>query len=204
MKKVATLMLWMSSYFVCAGSSPEVSVVYAGNKTFALYLDQAQKETQLVKLKDKYGQVLLSDRARTTESFARRYNLMNLPAGEYFLTVEDGTRTFVQPITVTINALNIPENALKTVFTPSVVVSTARIDYTLLCLDETAVTIEIIDEFGRKNYTATTQEQGSVQRRFDIRSLTPGTYSVVTKLKDNQFEKRYTEVFTIGEIVASR
>ena len=204
MKSVATLMLCLSTLLVSAGSSPDVTVVHTGNKSFALYLGDTQREVQFVKLKDMNGQVLLSDRAKGVESFSRKYNLVNLPAGKYFLSIEDGSRTMIQPITVTADALEIPEHEMKTVFMPAVVVASEKLDYTLLCLDETSVTIEIIDELGRKNYSATTTEQGSVQRRFDITALTPGTYTMVTRLKDDQFEKRYTEVFTIGEIVANR
>jgi hypothetical protein len=79
-----------------------------------------------------------------------------------------------------------------------------KLDYTLLCLNPSAVSIEIIDEVGRKNYTATNAEHGSVQRRFDITALSPGTYTIVTRIQNDQFEKRYTEIFTVGNAVASR
>jgi hypothetical protein len=204
MKNVATLLICLISFCVFAGSSPDVSVVHIGNKSVALSLENAQCNIQVVKLTDKNGAVLLTDRIDASETSGRRYNLSNLRAGAYVLTVEDAHRTVAQPLVVTTEAIEVSADNMRTLFAPSIRMYGEKLDYTLLCLDQATVSIEIIDEIGRKNYTKSETEHGSVQRRFNITALTPGTYTLVTRIRDDQFEKRYTEVFTIGETVAGK
>jgi hypothetical protein len=204
MKNVATLLVCLISISVFAGSSPDVSVVYVGKKTIALYLGHAEDNVQMVRLKDVNGSVLLTDRVKSAEASGRRYNLANLPAGKYTLMIENDGRTVMQPMTITSEAINLAREDMKTLFAPAVRMHGQKLDYTLLCLNPAAVSIEIIDDEGRKNYNATNAEHGSVQRRFDITALSPGTYTIVTRIQNDQFEKRYTEIFTVGNAVASR
>lgn len=202
LKNVLTMLICAATSLAIAGSNPEVSVIDAGQKSFALYINNVESNFVYVSLKDKHGQVLLNDRVKRTDAFARKYNLVNLPAGEYSLLIEDGSKTVTQPIIVDAKALVIPENQMTTVFAPAVQLSNNKLDFTMLCLNETAVTIVIVDDQGRTDYTATTTEQGSVQRRFDISALGSGQYTLITKLKGASFEKEYREIFTLGAEVA--
>ncbi|HLF64477.1 MAG TPA: hypothetical protein VI603_12020 [Saprospiraceae bacterium] len=201
MKNFAALLICLSATLGFATSAPEVTIVDAGQKSFALYIENAESGFVHVALKDVHDVVLLSDRVKNEEAFARKYNLVNLPAGDYFLFVEDGARTIVQPIALTEDGLAINEKMVQ-VFAPAIMVNHDKLDFTMLCLDETSVTIEIIDDEGRENYAATTLEQGSVQRRFDISALESGKYTVVTKIEGENFEKVYREVFTLGDDIA--
>ena len=205
MKKMfVSLLISVCASIAIAASPPEISVVDAGQKSFVLYIDNAKSGFVHVTLKDVKGVVLLTDRVKNEESFARKYNLVNLPAGEYLLFIEDGARMIAQPIAVGNDDLVIQATLATKLFAPAIQMSQDKLDFTMLCLDATPVTIEIIDETGRENYAATTIEQGSVQRRFDISNLEPGRYTIVTKVQGGNFEKVYREVFTLGTDIASR
>lgn len=202
MKNVFVLLICLIASFGNAASSPDVSVVNTGNKSFALYMDNACSGFVQVKLTDKDGIVLLNDHVKSIPAFARKYNLVNLPGGDYVLSVESGTSTVLQTITVFTDGLMIPTEKKAVIFAPAIRVGHEKLDLTLLCLNESAVTIEIIDDEGRSNYAATTQEKGSVERRFNVTNLTPGRYTVITTVKGKNFTHVYNEVFNHGTEIA--
>lgn len=185
-----------------AGSVPEITIVDAGHKSFTLYVDGPHSSFVQVSLKDQDGLVLLSDRIRNEASFTRKYNLINLPDGAYTVWVEDGTKTVAQGLTLEGQELVVQEDRQLVLFAPAIKVNQEKLDFTLLCLDPAAVTIEISDEYGRENYVSTSQEQGSVQRRFDITKLDPGKYVILTRVEWGNVVKEYREVFTLGTEIA--
>ena len=201
LKKGIVLFLLLSTVSAFAGNTPEIRVIHAGKKTFAVYFDNETNGMYSLRLKDRDGVVLLSDRLNGPKEFGRKYNLSNLPAGNYYLFIEQGGRTVVQPVALSTEDVTVMAGQV-TLFTPSVRVTGDKLDYTLLCLNEMPVTIEIVDELGRPNYDVTKNEKGSVQRRFDIRSLSSGTYRIVTTLHGPDYDKQYSEVFTVGEALA--
>ncbi len=202
MKNFATLLICLYATIGIAESGPSITVVDAGEKSFALYIENTESGLVQIGLKDGNGVTLLNDRVRNQASFARKYNLVNLPAGEYILFVEDGSKTTAQPITLNSDGLEIPEEKKMKIFAPAILINQNKLDFTMLCLRETSVTIKIFDETGNENYLATTLEKGSVQRRFDISSLDSGRYTIVTSLEGENFNKVYSEVFTLGQDIA--
>ncbi len=193
----------LSTVLGIAGSVPDVTIVPAGGKTVAVYLGNTDQDWSVVRLKDVTGAILLNDRIRTHEAFAKKYNLINLPAGQYFLFVQNAQKTVVQSIILDKDGIAVVPDAMSTIFAPAVDLNQKKLDFTMLNLNDLPVTIEIFDDLGRKNYAATTTEQGSIQRRFNIAGLTPGTYTIVTTVHGENFEQRYSEAFTYGNSYAS-
>jgi hypothetical protein len=203
LKKMLTVMLLaVCTLPAMAGSTPDIKIVHAGGKSIAVYVEVAAGDaTQLIKLRDVNGSILLTDRVKNQSVFAKKYNMVNLPAGQYYVLVEDQQRTLVQPVTVTKDNASVNDKPV-TLFAPAVDISTHKIDLTLLHLSQAPVTIEIRDEWGRKNYSETTTEHGSVQRRFNISALTPGNYTITTKVQNRGVERTFRESFTFGETLA--
>lgn len=199
---MAVLMICLFSLQIVAGTNPGLTIVSSGDQTFALYLHAEKSTPYFVKLKDASGHVLLMDKIAQPNAFSRKYNLENLPDGNYFVFVEGGSKTVVQPITMQCHSVVIDPDAQLTLFAPAVRIGEGKVDFTLLCLDETKVTIEINDDLGQKIYTGTSDEQGSIQRRFDISSLEDGSYRIVTTVRDGNVQKHYSEFFTVGDALA--
>lgn len=201
-KNLATLLLCLTATLAIGNSGPGVTVVGTDEQSIAVYVNHAGNKTVQIGLKDAQGFTLLNDRVKNETSFARKYNLENLPAGEYTLFVEQGNKTTIQPVSLTNDGIFIPEGSASNVFAPAILVADDKVDFTMLCLNDAEVTIRIVDELGRDNYVATTHEKGSVQRRFDISALDAGRYTIITSLDGQNFDKVYSESFTLGEEVA--
>ena len=201
-KNLTTLVICLVSTMAIAGMPPEVLVSKTDEKAFTLSMDNTGGEAVLVTLKDVDGNILQSDRIRKQEPFSRKYNLSDLPVGEYKLFVEDGARTSSHVIIVNENGIKVPKHLMAEYFAPAIVVNEDNLDFTMLCLRETLVAVEIRDEEGRINYSEGMCEQGSMQRRFDISDLEPGTYTITTSIEGQNFETRYYEEFTVGPDMA--
>jgi hypothetical protein len=201
-KNFATLVLCLITTMVFAGISPEVAIKETDQKAFTLYIDNTNGGRVDVYLKDANGELLQSERIKKPEAITQKYNLENLPVGEYKLIIEDGPKTITQTIVLGEYRLTVPKNLRAEYFEPTVVLNNDNLDFTMLTPHETLVVIEIIDENGFKNYSVGTCEKGTVQRRFDISALEPGTYTVATHVEGQNFETVYHDTFTIGSTVA--
>jgi len=201
-KSFFTLLICMIAGLAIAGS-PDITISNAGQKSFTVNMETVHSQVIYVKITDDNGVTLLNDRVKNQESFARKYNLVNLPAGEYTLSVETGAKTYLQPIVVGDKDLTIPKEDMMSVFSPAVRLNQDKLDFTLLCLHDAAVTIEIYDADGNVDYSGTTQERGSVQKRFDISNLTAGKYTVMTTVQGPTFTKVYDNKFVVTPSLAS-
>lgn len=202
-KILTVLLLCACTGFAMAGTSPDFKIMNAGGKAIAVIVHNDSSLPQVVKLQDEDGNILLADRVKSQNNYSRKLNLVNLPRGTYQVLLEDKTRTIVQPVNVDVEMATVDATKRTSIFAPAVQVSPEKIDLTLLCLEDAMVTIQIMDEQGNVSYSETTNEHGSVQRRFNISGLSPGDYTVVTKVKGPAIERSYSESFELGETVAA-
>ena len=124
-----------------------------------------------------------------------------MPDGQYFVYVEEYNKTVVQSISLKKGAVEVRDDQ-SLLFSPAVVVNNNKLDYTLLRLSNLPVRVQIIDEQGRVNYNGAVTETGSIERRFDIGALSPGTYQITTTVGGQTFRKKYSELFTVGDSFA--
>ena len=203
-RKFVALLICLITTLTVAGISPEVTIKETGQKSFTVYIDNTLGGKVDIYLKDVNGELLESDRMSKQEAITWKYNLENLPVGEYKLFIEDGAKTITQTIVVNEDHVAVPKNLRAEYFAPTVVLNDDNLDFTMLSPQETLVIIEIIHETGYKNYSVGTCEKGAVQRRFDISALEPGTYTIATHVEGQNFETVYYETFTVGGDVAGR
>lgn len=197
LKSLKVLSLVLGAVVSVVAAEPEVSLVGAGQKSFALYLDDVRSKSVSVQILDARGVVLLEDRVKTQRTLGRKYNLSNLPAGEYNVFVEDGALTIVQPITLGHTTVQIHEERTTRFFQPALRSRDDKLDFTLLCVDPSAVAISIFDPAGNLAYSSATSESGSMQRRFDLSALESGNYIVLTHVRRGNLEKSWRNVIAV-------
>ena len=202
MKIPGTLLICLLASVAFAGITPEVAITESGGMTFMFHLENPEGKALNVCLKDKDGLVLQNDWFREKETVSQKYNLSELPAGEYTLLITEGATTIVQPIHVEEEQVSVPHDMRAEFFAPAVVLNDNKLDFTMLSVEETRVKIEIIDDSGRVNYSASANEKGSIQRRFDVSALDPGQYRLVTTIEAPNFETTYSDSFRISDVFA--
>ena len=83
------LLLMAFSMTLDASVEPTISIRSQKGQSFSLHLKGMNNETYNVLLKDKNGYVLLREKVKGQEDYLKFYNLKNLPAGEYKLSIEN-------------------------------------------------------------------------------------------------------------------
>ena len=201
MKNGKALIICLIALFGIAAVPADVVVSNEDNKVFVLSVDNTSSPV-VVTLENSKGRVLQNDRVRKNELASRNYLLSSLPVGEYKLFVKEGAKTTSHVLIVNEGSIRSPKHLTATYFAPAIVLNDDKLDFTMLALHETLVTIEIKDEEGRVNYSNTTCEKGSVQRRFDVSDLGPGSYTITTNIEGQHFEEEYVKAFTIPGYIA--
>jgi hypothetical protein len=202
-KNFRALIICTIAVFAMSAMPPVMKVSKADDNAFLLSVDNySGAKAVRVTLKDADGDILEKDRIAKNELFSKEYQFDFLPVGEYKLLVEDGARTTSQVIIVNEEGIKAPKHLKATYFAPAIVLNDDKLDFTMLCLHETLVGIEIRDAEGRVNYSEATCEKGSVQRRFNLSDLEPGEYTITTSIEGQKFESVYRKAFMVPGSIA--
>ncbi|NNE29173.1 MAG: hypothetical protein HKN16_06030 [Saprospiraceae bacterium] len=164
---------------------PSVSVKRTSEKAFSLQVSNAVNEEVQVSIIDGYGEIVYSHRFVDEKDISRTYNLTKLPEGDYSLNVEKPQSLWIQPLAIEAGMLQIQEQALKTVFKPTIRAHEDLVDFDLLCPVNSEVKIRIFDESEEKPlYTETLETEGSLQKRFNLSQLEDGHYLMDVQIND--------------------
>ncbi len=83
-----------------ASVEPTISIRSQKGQSFSLHLKGMNNETYNVLLRDKNGYVLLKEKVKGQDDYLKFYNLKNLPAGEYQLSIENNQKIVQQNIKI--------------------------------------------------------------------------------------------------------
>ncbi len=178
----------MTSYFVSANAY--FNVKSAGDKTFVLSFQKPLSMDAQFRIEDQDGQILFIEALEKGTHAAKKYNMSNLPEGEYFLYLEDEMSLKLQPVVLKPAGLVVEPAKRTEVFKPIVTMNEGKMDFSLLHLSGQPVSIEILNAQGDVLYNEPKAESGSIQRRFDLTNLPAGDYSVAVRTDDNTFYKK--------------
>ena len=108
MKITLILSVFSANTFVYGqGGAPLISYEHPASKTFFFSTNNLNVKDFQVALKGNNGETMFSEYVRESSCFERYYNLDELQAGIYFLTVEKNASTWVQPIIINNDGLQI-------------------------------------------------------------------------------------------------
>lgn len=176
-----------------AGALPNLTIKSEGDKSFALYLEEIKSKKIQIRIEDENGFRLFDEEvSETGGSFAKKYNLVNLPAGNYSLEIEDELMVKRQPIEVKNNALVINNDRLKIMYKPVIHVKGQHVNLDFLQLEDAATSIELTDEAGHVLYTEVVPRFGSIQRQFNVAKLENGVYTLSLKVNGRSFKAQVT------------
>ena len=167
----------------------DYSIKATGNKSFAIVIEKAAPATLELSLKDAKGFILASESIESGVKFAKRFNLDNLPDGNYTLHLESPTVLKVQPISIENNTLFIKKDKAKNIFKPSIQVKENHIDLTLLQLRRADTQIKLLSGNGTVLYIEDVHQFGSIQKRFNTAQLPAGNYQVVVRTSGQIFHE---------------
>jgi len=181
---LAAAMVVASTFALANDVKPNVKVERSGAKAFAVIACGNNAETQ-IKLISENGSTIYSASSQTGESFGKRLDLNNLPAGMYALEVENRETYSSTPIKIGQDSAFVNAEEQITIIKPVINQNGEKIDI-ILPEDADAVTmISIYDAENRRLVKEALSTEGL--KRFDLSKLEKGAYTVRFQTKGKYF-----------------
>ena len=178
---------------VLASNKSDLLVKTTGEDSFVIQFSTENQTSIQVILKDDLGETLFNEKQLKNNLSQRKYNLQNLPSGEYTLYVVYDAIVKVQAITKEENKLKIEAEKMETVFSPVFRQHLQYLDLTMLNLSKLKVLIKITDSEGNVVYCKINRPSPTLKNRFNLSSLEEGTYKVSVKVMDSGLIKEFNE-----------
>jgi hypothetical protein len=185
MKKLIVVLIAAISLngMTLAAGSP--TIVKTSDKSFALYYDDWNETDLTVKIKDLSGFTLMTDKIKDEKITGKRYNLMNLPQGQYVVEISNDQKMMLQMLTLTEDAVEIIEDMAEVYYSPNINVKNGKLDLNLFSLNKD-VSVNIFNVDGEVIFTTDFGSQLSITERFDLSSFDKGKYGITVKQNDRQ------------------
>lgn len=166
----------------------------ADDNSFVIQLPNKNYSEIQVILKDIDGLYLYDATVKQSSLYQRKFNLKELPPGNYFLMVTYDSKTKVQPIIKTKNSLEIEAKDLRTIVQPVFKQHADYFDLNMICFFDLKVTMEIRDSEGNVLYSDMVQPNGSLHKRFNLSMLDAGLYTFTLGMEDYIIDAEFTEL----------
>ena len=178
-------MVVASTFALANDDKPSVKVERSGAKAFAVIAcGNANAETQ-IKLRSENGSTLYSASAQIGESYGKRLDLNNLPAGSYSLEVENRESFISTPILINQDSAYVVAEDQVTIMKPVISQTGEMLDIILPNEADAAALITIYDAENRKLASESLTTEGL--KRFNLTKLEKGAYTLKVETKGKYF-----------------
>ena len=155
----------------------EANVKVAGEKSFALYLNGLSTNVQIV-LKDLQGHTLYKEEVENQESFAKRFNLLRLPEGDYSLRIQDSK--IIKFIEFQIDGTAVIFQEEEVTYLPQAVATAGRVNIEMPSMNGSELNVFIKDEAGEVLFEeVVVNKSEGLKRTYDLSKIKPGDYKFV-------------------------
>lgn len=181
-----TLLLFISMVLITPHlhASLDVSPI-SGTKKIAITLSELNSPTK-IELLDQQGIILTSTKVKSI-NYQSIFDLTILPEGKYFLSIQLGTKEWVQPLQLEADKVNIDKKAIREYFSPVFHSNGNKLDLILLNQFLSPVEIHILNENGQAVFNEKLGSVLRVEKRFDLSTLEAGTYTMVVNAHDRNY-----------------
>lgn len=171
--------------------------------SFVLRLDQVTDAGIQVQIKDQRGFVLHEEELSQQQAKNRRYDLRNLPAGNYVMIVDFDNQIKVQPIIKSNTAIEVDNDLAETVIKPSLNYSNGLLDANFFAGAATAVDVKIQDNEGLVVYQEHQALDSPFHKRYNLTQLPFGEYTFYFKVNYGIAQLNFSEHISIQADLAA-
>ena len=147
------------------------------SESVLVFLNNIPAQGAHVTIKDLNGVVLVSEKVKTQTSFAKKYNLVNLPAGDYVVVVENNKREMIQPITLTDEAVVINKSNQELIQKPDLDFMSNKLVVRANWNTEMPMKMVISDQKGNTVYDEFIKATTVFGKTYDLSKLPGGHYT---------------------------
>lgn len=162
------------------------SITTDGTKAFIVDTKLWKSEYLTVEIRDKAGELIFDNKYSTKKG--KRFNLENLPSGEYSILIANELKSTKQEFIITAEEVVLLPNAV-TVFKPVIIVKADHIDLNYLSTSN-SITVSVYD-LNHNIFNVDYKNQVSINKRFDISNLPKGSYTFNVSSENKSYSKRF-------------
>ena len=183
----------ISSLTMLANGPVNYSATVVDQYTFVLKLDEVINADIQVKIADQRGYILYEEQLAQHSIDYRKYDLRNLPSGNYVLLVEFDNQIKVQPILKTRASLELDNNLAETVLMPSLNYDEGYMNANFFTEGAIAIGVKILDNEGNLVYAEDQQLASPFHKRYDLTQLPTGAYTFRIQINNGITKLNFTE-----------
>ncbi len=187
MKKVVRSIAVVALMFAAAtgwAKEPKLSLTPNTEKSLNFEMDITSEQT-VVSIVDTNGEIIYTERIAIGNIYAKKFDLQNLPEGDYFLEVEDSLKEVVFGFTVDDSEIMIRER--KENSKPIFRKKDGRVFLNLLNLEKDVVKITVMDSEGRSLFQETIADEMLIEKTFNFKNAFEDSYTILVKSKDDTY-----------------
>ncbi|GAB5475323.1 MAG: hypothetical protein Mars2KO_34220 [Maribacter sp.] len=187
MKKVVRSIATVALMFVVATSmakEPKLSVAHNTEKSLIFEMEKPSNQT-VVSIQDIEGVIIYSEEVADAATYLKKFDLRNLPDGNYILKVEDSLKVTVFEFDINDSDVSIVERKENT--KPVFKKDGQKVFLNLLNTDKEDVKITIYDSENRIVFKETVSDTLLVEKAFNFEKAYEDTYRVVVKNGEDTF-----------------
>jgi hypothetical protein len=181
------LIFSIASLSVFASGNPAVSA--EKNKSLVILTNLWKSANVHVQIKEATGAIILEETLKTNK-VGKRYNLKNLPDGQYTIEMFDDLRITSQNFYIK-NHEVVVSNDVNTIYKPFIVTGENNLDVNLMTLGKSAL-LNISDKDNNIVFTEKLNTT-AVHKRFDTTALAAGNYTLSIALNGRSFVHDFTK-----------
>ncbi len=203
LKLFPTLLLLFMAQLAWATDGGTFEIKVLDENSFLFSLEASTTETIEISIRDEFGQVFHSETVKNSKVEAKKYNLKQLPEGNYNFLVMYDQHIKIQEIAKNSEGIQINAEAMKTVYFPTFVEKAGYLDMDIFCNPEVEYYIQIQDKENNTLYDEKIDAAVNVQRRFNLTKLEAGEYEVVVQLRSNFFRELHTKKVVVSPSIVA-
>jgi hypothetical protein len=199
---LTTAFISLASILVKAEDVSTFSIKGSDNNSFSVQLQNVKNPEIKVSFKDSKGYTLYDETVMQSSLNQKRFNIKDLPTGKYTLIVAYDNIIKIQPIVKSYKAIEIKAEDANTIYEPVFRQHSDYLDINMLCLNKLKYSLSITDNEGHVIYSATTDPNKSLQKRFNLSSLTSGSYTFGIEVNENGMHKEFNKTINWSPLMA--
>jgi hypothetical protein len=142
-------------------------------KTAILHLEYSKEKDFTIKLRDESSAILIEEQRTATRKFTKKYNLNNLPKGNYFFEVEDDNSITAHEVQIEYEGIKILGQK-RIIYKPTFKQIGNKISLSMLILDSSEVEINVLDDNNNQVYSETIKNQMKLEKLLNFSALEQG------------------------------
>ncbi|REE80635.1 putative secreted protein (Por secretion system target) [Lutibacter oceani] len=166
-------------------NDPGIKVNLIENKLIQLTLS-GDSDVFEISVRDNYG-VLLHKENLQSDNNSKKYDLANLPNGNYFMEIESSTKIKVIPFKVSAKSVALKNDDEIIHFKPTIRKTEDIVYVSMLALNNEKLEVLLYDMNNNLLYSETLQDKEILERKLNLMNLKSGSYSMILRSNGKAF-----------------